>query len=973
MGEIRFDDRVVVVTGAGNGLGRSHALAFAARGAKVVVNDLGGDFKGGGKGSAAADKVVAEIKEAGGEAVANYDSVTDGEKIVQTALDTWGRIDVVVNNAGILRDVSFHKMTQQDWDLIYQVHVLGSFKVAHAAWPHMREAKYGRIINTASAAGIYGNFGQANYAMAKLGLAGFSNTLAIEGRKRGIHVNTIAPVAGSRMTETILPPELLASLKPEYVSPLVLWLSSEECEETGGLFEVGGGFVAKLRWERALGKTWRVGRSMNAEDVRGAWESIAGFEHTTHPESVAGALQPLMENIEKGASKGGNEWIDVDEALGYEFDSQKSSYDERDLALYALGVGAAKDPTGDELQLVYEMHGKGFRALPTYGVIPAINVILDMGKRGITAPGLNYGLDRVLHGEQYTELKRPLPKNAKLRHEARVKDIFDKGKGALVITEIKSFDEDDELLIVNEVTTFVRGAGGWGGDRGPSADVNVPPERKPDFVVEERTDSNQALLYRLSGDWNPLHADPNFAAAMKFDRPILHGLCSFGFAARHVLAKCAPEGDVRYFKSIKVRFAKSVFPGDTLVTEMWKDGQTITFQVKVKERDEVVISNAAIELYETIPVKKQKPRKAAKAEAAPSGPTSAHIFGAIGIWMAEAPGEAKVGKVFQFKLSNPDSVWTIDTVDVAVSAGESKKPDCTLELTDSDFIDMCTGVKDPQKMYFGGELKIGGDIMASQKLTFLKKVQERHVKAAMEAGGSAPSADSNEPTSADIFGGIGHWMTENADKTKSVGKVFQFKLSEPDSVWTIDCADAAVSPGETKKPDCTLEMTDANFLAMCNGTKDAQKMYFGGDLKISGDIMASQKLSFLQKVEERHVAAAMQERQAGGGSAAAAAAASSKPKEAAAPSIFAKLSAPKGKTIQFLVTEPDGAWFVSDEGVKSGTYEGATTTVTIEDGALQELIEGGATEAQLYQKGRMRVDGDVGAARDLSWLKEKNG
>ena len=258
----------------------------------------------------------------------------------------------------------------------------------------------------------------------------------------------------------------------------MLWLAHEDCEETGGLFEVGGGFVGKLRWERALGKTWRVGRSISAEDIRAKWGEIAGFDETTHPDSVAGALQPLMENIERGPSKGGNEFVDVDEALGYEYEPQKSSYDERDLALYALGVGAAKDPTGSELQLVYEMHGKGFRALPTYGVIPAINVILDLGKRGISAPGLSFGLDRVLHGEQYTELKRPLPKHAKLTHKARIKDIFDKGKGALVITQINSYDEDDELLIVNEVTTFVRGAGGWGGDRGPSADVNQPPSRE---------------------------------------------------------------------------------------------------------------------------------------------------------------------------------------------------------------------------------------------------------------------------------------------------------------------------------------------------------------------------------------------------------------------------------------------------------------------------------------------------------------
>src|SRR5215471_18057098 len=168
MADLRFDNRVVIVTGAGNGLGRSHALLFGSRGAKVVVNDLGGGHTGGGKSSAAADKVVEEIKAAGGEAVANYDSVEDGAKIVQCALDSFKRLDIVVNNAGILRDTSFHKLTPEDWDLIYRVHLLGSFRVTHAAWNHLRDQGYGRVVFTASAAGIYGNFGQTNYAMAKL-------------------------------------------------------------------------------------------------------------------------------------------------------------------------------------------------------------------------------------------------------------------------------------------------------------------------------------------------------------------------------------------------------------------------------------------------------------------------------------------------------------------------------------------------------------------------------------------------------------------------------------------------------------------------------------------------------------------------------------------------------------------------------------------------------------------------------------
>ncbi|MCA9608056.1 MAG: SDR family NAD(P)-dependent oxidoreductase, partial [Myxococcales bacterium] len=714
--ELRFDGKVVIVTGAGGGLGRSHALLFGSRGARVVVNDLGGSAHGEGKSSAMADEVVALIREGGGEAVANYDSVEDGDKIVQTALDTWGRIDVVVNNAGILRDVSFHKMTDADWDLVYRVHVRGTYAVTKAAWNHMREQSFGRIVMTASAAGIYGNFGQANYAMAKLGVTGFANTLAVEGRKRNVFVNTIAPIAGSRLTETVLPQELVDALDPAYVSPLVAWLCHEDCEETGGLFEVGGGYFGKLRWERTLGKTYRTGRAITVEDVKSSWPAISDFAETSHPGSINESMGPIMENLQRGKSKGGNELIDVDEALGYEFPEARSSYDERDVALYALGVGAGSDPLApSELRLVYELDS-GFTALPTFGVVPALKVMMENAKNGVTAPGLRYGLDRLLHGEQYTEVKRPLPPHAKLRHRARIKDIFDKGKGAIVVTAIESLDEDGEVLIYNESTAFIRGAGGWGGDRGPSSPGHEAPERAPDAVVKEKIPTHQALLYRLSGDWNPLHADPAFAKAFGFDKPILHGLCTFGYAGRHVIGAMAPDGDPRYFKSIKVRFAKNVYPGDTLVTEMWRDGdQKVVFRCKVEERDEVVISNAAIELYAAIPKKAEKPKAAAQpvAAAAPTGPTSADIFRAIGILLSEAKGTGdKVGHVFQLALSDPASVWTIDVKsgDGSVAPGETVKPDCTLELSDGDFMDMCTGKADPQKLYFGGQLKIGGNI-----------------------------------------------------------------------------------------------------------------------------------------------------------------------------------------------------------------------------------------------------------------------
>jgi len=298
MSEVRFDGRVAIITGAGNGLGRSHALSFAARGAKVVVNDLGGSTFGEGADKAAADLVVDEIKAAGGEAVANYDSVTDGDKIVQTALDGFGRVDIVVNNAGILRDTSFHKMSETDWDLVYEVHVKGAFAVTHAAWPHMREQEYGRVIFTASAAGIYGNFGQVNYSMAKLGQHGMSQALAQEGRKRNILVNTIAPMAGSRMTETVLPPEIVEQLKPEYVTPLVLKLCDDKSEEWGGLYEVGAGWFGKLRWERAQGVGLPIGEGISPEDINAAWDKITDFTDATHPRSVGQGMMALMENLQ---------------------------------------------------------------------------------------------------------------------------------------------------------------------------------------------------------------------------------------------------------------------------------------------------------------------------------------------------------------------------------------------------------------------------------------------------------------------------------------------------------------------------------------------------------------------------------------------------------------------------------------------------------------------------------------------------
>jgi NAD(P)-dependent dehydrogenase (short-subunit alcohol dehydrogenase family) len=269
----------VVVTGSGGGLGRQHALLFAQRGAKVVVNDLGGSRDGTGAGSEMADNVVSEIKAAGGEAVANYDNVATpdgGKAIIQTAVDAFGSIDIVVNNAGILRDVTFHKMEDAQWDAVVKVHLYGTYFVTRAAWPLMRENGYGRVIVTTSTSGLYGNFGQSNYGAAKLGMVGLINTLALEGRKYNITANAIAPIAATRMTEDIMPEEMLAALDPAFVSPLVVHLATEECTTSGEVVLAGGGNYARVHFMQAKGANFPGVPTV--DDIASQWDQIMDME-----------------------------------------------------------------------------------------------------------------------------------------------------------------------------------------------------------------------------------------------------------------------------------------------------------------------------------------------------------------------------------------------------------------------------------------------------------------------------------------------------------------------------------------------------------------------------------------------------------------------------------------------------------------------------------------------------------------------
>jgi NAD(P)-dependent dehydrogenase (short-subunit alcohol dehydrogenase family) len=276
-------DRVIVVTGAGGGLGREYALTLAKEGASVIVNDLGGARDGTGAGHSMADEVVKEIRDNGGRAAASYDSVAEpqgAENIIKTAIDEFGKVDGVVSNAGILRDGTFHKMEFANWDSVLKVHLYGGYNVIRAAWPHFRENSFGRVVVATSTSGLFGNFGQANYSAAKLGLVGLINTLAQEGAKYNIKANAVAPIAATRMTEDILPKEVLEKLTPEYVAPVVAQLCTEEVPETASIFIVGGGKVQRAALFQNEGVTFD--HVPGVDEVAAKWGEITDLSAAKH-------------------------------------------------------------------------------------------------------------------------------------------------------------------------------------------------------------------------------------------------------------------------------------------------------------------------------------------------------------------------------------------------------------------------------------------------------------------------------------------------------------------------------------------------------------------------------------------------------------------------------------------------------------------------------------------------------------------
>ncbi|KAF9304276.1 hypothetical protein BGZ74_001971, partial [Mortierella antarctica] len=382
-----------------------------------------------------------------------------------------------------------------------------------------------------------------------------------------------------------------------------------------------------------------------------------------------------------------------------------------------------------DLHLVYE-NNDAFGAVPTFGVIPSFTA-MNAVPFGEILPSFNPMM--LLHGEQYLEIIKPFPTQGKLTSTPYVVDILDKGKGCVVTIGVKTTDENGDDICVNEFTMFIRGSGNFGGkkegtDRGAATAVNQVPSRKPDHVVQEKTSEDQAALYRLSGDWNPLHIDPDMAAVGGFDVPILHGLCSFGIAGKHIF-KTYCNNDAASFKNIKVRFAKTVNPGETLETSMWREGNKVIFQVRSVERDAIIISNAAVELQgEALKAAAAAPAAAAPA-AAPAGAfKSAAAFDQIaaGITaMSSADRQAQVKKIkgiFQFDITNEAGQSTQYFIDLkngegAVGAGPAKnKPDVVIAVKDATFVELASGTANAQKLFMSGAIKVKGQVMLATKL-----------------------------------------------------------------------------------------------------------------------------------------------------------------------------------------------------------------------------------------------------------------
>lgn len=655
----------------------------------------------------AADKVVQEIIRSGGTASADYHSVEDGDVIISGIISKYGKIDVIVNNAGILRDKSFAKMTDAEWKAVQGTHLRGTYKVTKAAWPHFMKQGYGRVINTASAVGLYGNFGQTNYSAAKAGIWGLSSTLAIEGKKFNILVNTVAPNAGTAMTATILPSEVVEELKPDYVAPLVVALGHKSCNVTGKVYEVGSGWITSVRWQRSDGATLNHSTIPTVDQVAARWTEVVDFtgkkpEYPTTTQESFSKIMNLTKNTGSASESKANE--------------TKLSYGKKEVILYNLGIGCQ----ADELEWVYE-NSKDFGPIPSFAVIPAFAGMMSVDMNSILN---DFSPVMLLHGEQYIELiNGKLPVEESLTSATQVVQVVEKaGKGTVVVAQVVIKDSKGNVVAISEGTTFNRKARAKktiNEKRRPLAveSPQIPANRSSDCVKKQRISDNAAALYRLSGDANPLHIDPKFAGAAGFPRPILHGLCTMGMATHHVLQ--AFPG--KLIKAIKVRFVKHVFPGEEIETQMWRVSPTrIILQVRAVERNEIVISGAFVEFLDAPP---QEAKTTEATESKSAAPKACAFFKKMSEGYEKLP-EAfkmdqvkKVGGVFVFNVDGSNFFIDLKNGKGQVGIGASPQPaDITILVADNDFEALASGKMKGQAAFLKGLVKIKGNMMLAMKL-----------------------------------------------------------------------------------------------------------------------------------------------------------------------------------------------------------------------------------------------------------------
>jgi multifunctional beta-oxidation protein len=424
----------------------------------------------------------------------------------------------------------------------------------------------------------------------------------LEGAKYNIRVNAIAPNAGTNMTRTIFTEEMVQAFKPDYVAPLVALLCSDAMPEpvTNGLYECGGGWFARTRWQRSGGYGFPLDVPLTPEAVREKLPVITNFDdgradHPEDPQQASAKLMAHLDNRKLGASAKVDKSIlgAIEEAKKMTSEGTPFEYTDRDVILYNISLGAKRT----DLPLVYENHDS-FQALPTFGVIPWFNTATPWDLNSIVS---NFSPMMLLHGEQYLEIRKyPIPTVARTVTYPRLVDVIDKGNAAVVIAGYTTQDSTTgEDLFYNESTLFIRGSGGFGGPPKPTVSrprsataAYKPPPRQADLIIEEKTSEDQAALYRLNGDRNPLHLDPEFSKVGGFKNPILHGLCFLGISGKHIFQNFGP------YKSMKVRFAGVVLPGQTLKTEMWKEGNFVIFQTTVVETGKPAISGAGVELLD---------------------------------------------------------------------------------------------------------------------------------------------------------------------------------------------------------------------------------------------------------------------------------------------------------------------------------------------------------------------------------------